>query len=56
MEYRIIEERGLDGKVFNYQIQGKFLFFWLTLISGYSTIDAAREAVSRLKSTRTVVS
>lgn len=55
MKYRIVEERGADGKVFNYQVQTKFLFFWLPGAFGYSTIEAARQALSQLAETKTVV-
>ena len=48
MKHRILEERDSNGKVWNYEIQARVAFIWLT-IGNARTIEYAREIVGKLE-------
>jgi hypothetical protein len=55
MRYRIIEECDSNGKVWNYEIQARWMFIWLP-VGDARTLEYARDTVAKLKgSTKSVV-
>lgn len=47
MKCRIVEEIDSKGKPFNYKVQHKILFFWITIPFGYSTYRNAQDAIRK---------
>lgn len=54
MNLRIVEERDANGRTFNYQLQQRVFFMWFP-IGSYSKLEHAREAMARLRGSKTVV-
>ena len=55
MMHRIVEERDANGKVWNYDIQAKVLFMWLS-VGNAGTLEYALDLVGKLEGgTKSVV-